>query len=144
MKINILSFFILLLVACGSDDSNQNNNQFIPNISFDTGNVINTSLPQYSALQLDGNFVVLHNYGVNGIVVSKLGTSVLAFELTDPSHVVQGCSTLTVDGTIATCSCEDNAYFIFTGGPTTGTDVGFNLKPYFVTVTGNIIRVYNN
>ncbi len=144
MKINLFILVLLVLNACSSDNSSRNDYQYIPNIIFDTGTVINTNLPQYSALLLDGNSVVLNNYGVNGIVVSKLGTSYLAFELTDPNHVLQSCSKLTVNDAIATCECDENAYFIFTGGPTSSTAVEYALKPYFVSVNGSIIRVYNN
>ncbi len=40
----------------------------------------------------------------------------MAFELTDPNHVPQPCSSLVVKGTEATCSCDDgNEYTIITG-----------------------------
>ena len=38
------------------------------------------------------------------------------FELSDPNHPIQHCSTLTVDGVIATCSCDDGNAIILLNG----------------------------
>ncbi|WP_250433289.1 hypothetical protein [Hanstruepera flava] len=143
-------FGFCLLVSCSNDDDNNNNNQnnqFIPNIVFDTGTLINTNLPQYSDLQFPNNYVTLNsNYGLNGVVVFYAGgNNYSAFELTDPNHEVRSCSTLEVEGVIATCNCsEAKSYDILTGQPQQGTTGNYGLKRYFVEVNGNIIRVYNN
>ncbi len=146
----ILSIILLvfLVMSCNkSDDDGNNNNQNIPNITFDTGNLVNTNLPQYSSLQFDGNFVILNNnYGINGVVLFHPGgDNYSAFELSDPNHSLRGCSTLSVEGIIATCDCDDgNSYEILNGIGRTGTTGNYALKRYFVEVNGNIIRVYNN
>jgi hypothetical protein len=147
----ILALILITVFAlsCQSnDDNNENlNNQYLPNILFDTGTLINTNLPQYSNLQFPNNYVTLNsNYGINGVVVFYAGGSnYSAFELTDPNHEVSNCSVLTVEGIIATCSCSDeNSYDILTGQPQQGTTGNYGLKRYFVEVNGNIIRVYNN
>ena len=151
MKRTLVAILITVLVfACKSDDDSNNenlNNQFLPNILFDTGTLINTNLPQYSDLLFPNNKVILNsNYGINGVVVFYAGGSNYnAFELTDPNHEVSNCSILTVDGIIATCSCSDeNSYDILTGQPQEGTTGNYGLKRYFVEVNGNIIRVFNN
>lgn len=147
----ILALILITVFAlsCQSDDDNNENlnNQYLPNILFDTGTLINTNLPQYSDLQFPNNKVILpSNYGINGVVVFYAGGSnYSAFELTDPNHEISNCSVLTVEGIIATCSCSDeNSYDILTGQPQEGTTGNYGLKRYFVEVNGNIIRVYNN
>ncbi|QRM88399.1 hypothetical protein FG167_03900 [Lacinutrix sp. WUR7] len=135
-----------LLFACSKNDNN-NDNEYLQNYSFDTGNLINTGLvaSPYGDLDIPGNYAVVPNYGINGIVVYYSGISYSAFELSDPNHHIQSCSTLTIEGIIASCDCEDgNSYEIVTGQPQNGTTGAYGLKPYFVEVSGNIIRVYNN
>ncbi len=134
------------MANCSSDD-NVINNPNIPNYSFDTGNLINTNLPQYNSLKFAGNSITLDNpYGYNGLVLYYAGNNQYsAFELSDPNHQITNCSKLTVEGVIATCNCDDgNSYDILTGSPASGTTGGYTLKPYFVEVNGAIIRVYNN
>ncbi len=132
------------MLACSKND-NSNDNEFLTDINFDTGTTINTSFPQYNDLLFPGNHVVLYTYGLSGIVVYYSGSSYIAFELSDPNHYYQNCSALTVDGVIATCSCDDdNSYDILTGQPNGTTTGPYGLKPYFVEVSGSIIRVYNN
>jgi len=135
----------LFLVACSKNNVN-NNNPFLPNYSFDTGNLINTNLPQFNSLLFSGNHITLGSpYGINGIVVSRFGSSYFAFELTDPNHAIQTCSKLTIEDIIATCTCDDdNSYEILSGQGQEGTTGQYLLKPYFVEVNDNIIRVYNN
>ncbi len=144
----MLVMSIVFFSSCKkNDDDNLTDNPNIPNAVFDTGSAINTSLPQYNQLQFPGNFVILNNsnYGINGIVVYFSGGDYSAFELSDPNHSLNSCSVLSVEGVIATCTCEDgNSYEILNGSPNEGTSGQYYLKRYFVEVNGNIIRVYNN
>ena len=147
----ILILLLLALVFSTSckknDDDNLTSNPNIPNAVFDTGNAINTSLPQYNQLQFPGNYVILNNsnYGINGVVLYYSGASYSAFELSDPNHSLNSCSILSVEGVIATCTCDDgNSYEIIGGTPNQGTTGQYTLKRYVVEVNGNIIRVYNN
>lgn len=147
MKIySFLIVFLIFLCACSKSDDGNNNNPYIPNFAFDTGNLINTNLPQYNHLTLPGNSLPLYDYGVNGVVLYYTGANYTAFELTDPNHQLRTCSTLTVDGIQATCNCENdtNTYEILSGLPVEGTEGEYLLKRYFVEVNGNIIRVFNN
>ncbi|MFD2543230.1 hypothetical protein ACFSSB_12930 [Lacinutrix gracilariae] len=142
LLLTVLTSFIL--IACSSSDNNYEN-EFLPSQSFDTGTTINTSFPQYNDLLYPGNHVVLYGYGLSGIVVYYSGSSYVAFELSDPNHYYQSCSSLTVNGVLATCGCEDeNTYDILTGQPNGSTTGSYGLTPYFVEVNGSIIRVYNN
>ena len=152
MRMKRLLFMVItvvLVLSCSSDDDNNNNqnNQFIPNIVFDTGTLINTNLPQYSDLQFPNNHYVLpSDYGLNGVVVYYAGgNNYSAFELTDPNHEIRNCSNLTVEGILATCNCDEaKTYDILSGQPQQGTTGNFGLKRYFVEVNGDIIRVWNN
>ncbi|RLJ65528.1 hypothetical protein CLV86_1104 [Lacinutrix venerupis] len=141
----LLLVFGVLLNSCNKDDdNNQNTNPYIPNAVFDTGNLINTSLPQYNQMQFPGNHIVLNsNYGIKGVVVYFSGSAYSAFELSDPNHAISSCSNLTVDGIIATCGCEDeNAYEILNGTKQDGGQ--YAMVRYQVEVIGDVIRVYNN
>jgi len=135
-----------LVTSCQKNDDGDNNNNFIPDINFDTFDSINTTLPQYNDLQFPGGSIVINGFGYNGIVIYNTGNTYYAFEITDPNHVPSGCSILNVEGTIATCNCEDgNSYSIAGGGvPFDGTTGQYSLKPYFVETNGNVIRVYSN
>ena len=141
----LVSFFIIS--ACSKSDDSNNNNAFLPNIAFDTGNLINTNFPQYNNLLFAGNYIVLNKpYGINGTVLFYAGgTNYSAFELSDPNHRLSTCSSLTVNGIIASCDCDDdNAYDILIGLGQEGTTGQYALKRYFVEVNDNIIRVFNN
>ncbi len=132
------------MANCSTNDTYEDN-PYIPDYSFDTGTLINTSLPKYNALNFPGNYIILDNYGVNGVVLYYIGSSMYtAFELTDPNHAVTSCSKLEIDGIIASCDCDDNTYNIINGYPSTDTEGEYTLKPYFVKVTGTTIRVYND
>jgi len=149
LKATILAILIgLSLSSCRTDDdNNQNNNPNIPNIVFDTGNLINTSLPQYNQMQFPGNFITLNStYGNKGVVLYYAGNNnYSAFELTDPNHPSSSCSNLTVNGIVATCNCADeNAYEIINGTQQEGTTGQYTLVRYFVEVNGSVIRVFNN
>jgi len=143
-KLLIIAVISLFIASCSKSD-NDVNNQFLPNQSFDTSTTINTSFPQYNSLQFPGNHAIVNGFGLNGIVVYNSGSSYRAFELSDPNHNLQSCSRLNVEGVIATCGCDDaNSYDILTGQAQEGTSGPYTLKPYFVEVSGNIIRVFNN
>ena len=151
MKLKTIVLFLftgLLFNSCSKkDDDNQNNNPNIPNAVFDTGNLINTSLPQYNQMQFPGNYITLNsNYGIKGVVLYYAGNNnYSAFELSDPNHPISSCSNLTVNGIVATCNCADeNAYEILNGTRQEGTTGQYTLVRYFVEVNGSVIRIFNN
>ena len=144
MKPILYSIALFFLLSCSKNDIIRN--PYLPNYNFNSGNFINTQLPQYTLLQVPGNYVILDNYGINGIIIFYAGGTIYnAFELSDPNHPVSNCSRLTVDGIIASCSCDDgNSYDILTGNMAEGTTGQYPLLRYNVEVAGSIIRVYNN
>ena len=146
MKLFLYIICIVSLVSC-SAKNDIIENPYLPNYNFDTGNLINTSLPQFSELNFPGNFVELESpYGINGVVLYYAGgTNYNAFEITDPNHQINNCSKLSVEGIIATCDCDDgNSYDILNGIQREGTTGPYTLTRYRVEVSGSIIRVFNN
>ncbi|MBT8394166.1 MAG: hypothetical protein KJN66_04860, partial [Bacteroidia bacterium] len=121
-KLALLFLSLLFTASCSKNDVN-NKNPFLPNYSFDTGDLINTALPLYSTLNNAGShFTIGNNYGINGVVIYYSGTNYSAFELSDPNHTLQTCSILSIQGVVATCSCDDgNSYDILVGLPREGT-----------------------
>lgn len=140
-----LILFVLLASCSGNNDIIPN--PYLPNYQFDTGDLINTNLPQFNDLQFPGTSKILNSpYGINGVVVYYAGANnYSAFEITDPNHAITNCSSLSVEGIIATCICDDgNSYDILNGQRREGTTGPYTLKRYFVEKVGSIIRVYNN
>jgi nitrite reductase/ring-hydroxylating ferredoxin subunit len=130
-----------LLWSCSGDDEIRNN-PYLPDLNFSVR--FDLSLPEYNNLNFPGNEQTTYNYGINGIVIYNLNNDqYMAYELTDPNHVMQDCSVLTVDGTEASCSCDDgNKYTIITGQQTAGEGQYF-LKPYRVVRSGDVLEVSN-
>jgi hypothetical protein len=142
MKKLLLVIAGFALLSCEGDD-NSRRNPFLIDISFQT--TLNTDLPQYSSLNFTGNSVVVRNQGIRGFVIYNFGNGQYsAFELSDPNHAPNSCSTMNVEGITATCPCTDdnNSYAIISGQPTTGGGL-YGMKPYRVSRSGNIIVVSN-
>lgn len=140
-KAALLSILCILFSCSKSDDAGRN--PFLIDVGFQA--TINTNLPLYSNLNFPGNFVVVPNIGIRGVVVYNLGNSQLfAYELSDPNHPSTPCSTLTIQGITASCPCTDdiNEYSIITGQPTSGGGI-YGLKAYRASRNGNIITISN-
>lgn len=136
-----LFLLIFTFLGCSSDDDLRRN-PYLPHLNFSVN--FDLSLPEYNQLNFPGNKFVTRNYGINGIVIFNLNNDqYMAFELTDPNHVPQPCSSLSVEGTEAVCSCGDgNKYTIITGQQIAG-EGEYSLKPYRVERVGNVLRVSN-
>lgn len=140
-RILSIIFLVPLLLSCSGDDQIRNN-PYLPDLKFSIR--LDLSLPEYNKLKFPGNHFITYNYGINGIVIFNLNNDqYMAFELTDPNHVPQECSLLTVTGTEAICSCNDgNKYTIVTGQQIAG-DGQYLLKPYRVIRRGDVLEVSN-
>ncbi len=140
-RISLFTLLISLLLSCSGDDEIRNN-PYLPDLKFSIR--LDLSLPEYNQLNFPGNHFVTYNYGVNGIVIFNLNNDqYMAFELTDPNHVPQDCSLLTVKETEAICSCNDgNKYTIVTGQQIAG-EGQYLLKPYRVIRRGDVLEVSN-
>lgn len=144
--INFMKFKKLLLVltigilaACSKSDEVRYNNPYLADIN--VALQLDLSLPEYNDLQFPGSKWVTYNYGIKGISVYCLNPDTyIAFELTDPNHVPQNCSRLQLNGTEASCSCDDNKYNIITGQSVQG-QTEFTLKPYRAVKVGNALEI---
>jgi nitrite reductase/ring-hydroxylating ferredoxin subunit len=136
MKKYLLILLASLLWNCDSDSPN-NNNAFIPNYSFST--VIDLSLPTYNSLTFTGNGKIIQG-GARGVIVFNTGSGFTAFDAACPNQALSACSTMTVSGINAICSCDNAKYSLFTGQ---SPGQQYPMKPYRVEVNGTIIRVYN-
>ncbi|MFZ0488730.1 MAG: hypothetical protein WBV11_01675 [Salegentibacter sp.] len=142
MKKYLFMLLIAVLFAgCSANDENRINN---PNlIDLNIRYQINLDLPEYNNLLYPGNSYVTHSQGIKGIVVYNINNSqYTAYELSDPNHPPSDCSTMTVHGITATCSCEGNEYNIVTGEQTKGTGE-YTMKAYRIERRGNILEIYN-
>ena len=141
-KIVAFASLAIFLFSCSGNDDNFRNNPNLPNLNFSAR--LNLSLPEYNQLQFAGNSYATYNYGVKGIVIYNInGSQFTAFELSDPNHPASDCSGMTVNGVIATCSCEGNSYNIITGEPATQGDLQYTMKPYRIQRSANILEVWN-
>lgn len=144
-KVLVLVFTMLLFVSCKEDDVSQNGcvSNLLPNYGFDTGSEINMSFPLYGGLQFAGNSIYINNYGVKGIYLYNTGSSIVAFEASDPAHGPSSCSRMSISGIEVTCECGDgNSYELLTGQQTEGA-TGNCLRAYRTERNGTIVRVYN-
>ena len=144
-----MKYIIILLVAvmgisCSSDDrQNSCVSRLLPNYAFDTGNAINLNLPQYSNLQFAGNTAYVSGFGVKGIYLYNTGSSIVAYEASDPSIAPSSCSKMELTGIELSSTCGNgNKYLLLTGQQVEG-EGGYCLRAYRVDVIGSVIRVYN-
>jgi hypothetical protein len=141
MRLCTCILLIFTCLGCSGDDELRQN-PYLPNLNFSLQ--LDLSLPEYNQLNFPGNKFVTRNYGLNGIVIYNFNNDqYMAFELTDPNHVPQACSQLSVTGTEAKCSCGDgNVYTIITGQQIAGSGE-YSLKPYRVEKRGGVLRISN-
>ncbi len=141
-KICSLLMLLLVISSCSPNANDRIDNPNLINVSFRL--VINLNLPEYNSLNFPGNHYTTYNTGINGVVVYNINnTQFTAFELSDPNHPLSECSSLSVEGVIATCDCNDgNSYNILTG-ELSGGNGQYTMKPYRITKNGSVLEVYN-
>ena len=143
MRYLIISLFFLLAVSCSSDDTKNYNNPYL--IPTTVNLQLNLNLPQYNLLKYPGNSVTIYHQGIKGIVVYCVNTDLyIAHELSDPNHLPNDCSTMAIEGAIASCPCpdDDNSYDLITGQHTSAEEK-YPMLQYRAKREGNSIRVYN-
>ena len=140
-KIFLYLLLSLPFLGCSGDDEIRQN-PYLQDISFTARFDLN--LPEYNSLNFPGNHFVTTKYGIKGIVIYNLNNSLyLAFELSDPNHIPQNCSFLSVNSHKASCNCDDgNVYDIITGQLIAG-EGQYSLKPYRAILRGSILEVSN-
>ena len=136
---------MLLLFSCSSDRTNRN--PFLQEIGFRFD--ANLNLPLYSPLTNTGSAILVTSEGIGtrGVFIVNTGFDQFrAFEASCPNHAPNNCSTMILDGQVATCSCEDYQYSLFTGQQLNRPDDGnryYDMLEYRATFGGNIVSVSN-
>lgn len=144
MKSNLIAvIFCLVLIGCNKDDSPNDNN---PNLLSPLISVnLNLNLPQYNPLKFPGNSLVLNSEGIRGVVIYNVNNDLYtAFELSDPNHIPNGCSKMTVNGIVVACPCttDTNSYDIVTGQHQSNESL-FPLQQYMAVRNGDNIQISN-
>jgi nitrite reductase/ring-hydroxylating ferredoxin subunit len=146
----IFAFLLLILLfACDTDTSDRN--PYLQELGFRFD--INTNLPLYSALTNEGSAIYIGNSqaGTRGIFVIKTLSAFAgyrAFEASCPNHTPNNCSTMTLDTTrnSVTCECDDYNYTLFTGQLVTKLEEDqkfYNMLEYRVSAGNGVISVTN-
>jgi len=85
--------------------------------------------------------------GTRGVFIINAGFNQFrAFEASCPNHAPNSCSTMTLDGQVATCACEDYQYSLFTGQQLSRPEDGnryYDMLEYRATFNGNIVTISN-
>lgn len=138
--------FLIILVSClaGCSSDERIDNPFLPNVAVNF--TANLNLPQFSNLEFPGSTVVVQTdgIGIKGIIIHNVNGSLFtAFELSDPNHSPNECSSQSVEGIVASCNCLDgNSYDIITGQPQS-SELPYGLKPYRAELQGSSIFISN-
>lgn len=139
--------FILIVFLLSCDKQQTNRNPFLQEIGFAFD--LNLNLPLYSPLTNIGSSVYVGNQqvGTKGVFVTNTGFDVFrAFEASCPNHAPNDCSTMTMSGQVATCSCEDYEYSLFTGQMLNRPDDGrryYDMLEYRASFSGNTVIISN-
>lgn len=105
--------------------------------------VINTSLPAYTALQIDGGYQQISNVVLRGIIVYRVNaTTFRAFEQTCSFQPNNTCATVEPFPFYMQDACCGSV-FDYEGNPTGGM-ARFPLGQYEVRVSGSTITITDN
>lgn len=134
----------ICLSGCGTDDSNRinTNNPYLntPLVNLS----LNLNLPQYNLLKYPGNYLVLSNQGLKGVVVYNVNNSLYtAFDLADPNHTPSSCSMMTLQGVIAQCACNDNNSYDIVTGQHQNDPQTYPMLAYRITRSGDNLNITN-
>lgn len=138
---------ILMVVFLSCDKQQTNRNPFLQEIRFAFD--LNLNLPLYSPLTNVGSSVYIGNQqaGIKGVFVTNVGFDVFrAFEASCPNLVPSDCSTMTMNGQVATCPCNENEFSLVTGQLLNRPDDEqryYDMLEYRVTVSGNTVIISN-
>ncbi|MFX0556356.1 Rieske (2Fe-2S) protein [Maribacter sp. CXY002] len=145
MKPILTLIFLMFITSCEKNSTNRNPYLQEINFRFDA----NLNLPLYSPLTNTGSTVLITTDGIGtkGIFIINSGfNQYRAFEASCPNHAANNCSTMTLNGQIATCSCEGYEYSLFTGQQLNRPDDGnryYDMLEYRATFSGSTVVVTN-
>ena len=128
---------------CGKEPLQRN--PYLVDIRFQRD--LNLSLPLYNGLNYVGGSMLIPDLGINGVIIFNLNnSSYLAWEATCPNHAPKNCSSLSIEGVLAVCSCEEFRYSLATGqilNPDENLNPPQNLLFYQVQNLNGTLRVFN-
>ena len=138
---------ILLLTIISCEKERTNRNPYLQEIGFQFE--LNLNLPLYIPLTNSGSSIYVGNgqVGTRGAFVTNTGFDVYrVFEASCPNHAANECSTMSLNGIVATCSCEDFEYSTITGqllnNPNDGTQY-YDMLEYRASSSGNVVIISN-
>ncbi len=137
--------FILIILSCDNDRGIRNPNLQDLGFRFE----LNLNLPLYIPLTNPGSSVYVGANGVGnrGVFVINTGFDLFrAFEASCPNHPPNDCSTMTADGQIVVCACEDFEYFLINGLQKSPPDDGqryYNMLEYRAVFNGGVVTISN-
>ena len=141
----ILSVVLLVFMACSVNSTNRN--PYLQEVGFRFD--INLNLPLYTNLNNTGNpvYIGTEGAGIRGVFVINSGFGVFrAFEASCPNQVPTSCSTMTFEGTVAQCPCDNLEYSLFTGQLLNRPDDGnryYDMLEYRADASGNLVIISN-
>lgn len=141
----IYILILLIITACSNDGTNRNPYLQEINFRFEA----NLNLPEYIPLTNTGSTIYIPSatVGTRGAFVINTGFDQFrAFEASCPNHAPNDCSTMSFKGQVATCSCEDYEYSLFTGQLLNRPDDGkryYDMLEYRTSFGGNIVVISN-
>lgn len=144
MKNTLIKALICLLIVSCSKNKVNSNCGYLVNAGVDY--TINLSLPEFSNLQFNSNSVYIPNQGNGGLIVTKTGLGLFAWDAADPNHAYSECSRMSIVGGInAKCNCEDeNEYSLVTGQSLNDSTLPCGLKQYRVEeINSNVYYISN-
>lgn len=139
---------LLLIFLLSCDKERTNRNPFLQELGFRFD--INLNLPLYNPLTNPGSSVFIGNaqVGTRGAFVSNSGFDVFrVFEASCPNHAPNECSTMTLNGTVVSCSCEDYEYSTITGQMLNAPDDGrryYDMLEYRASYNGSNLIIISN
>jgi nitrite reductase/ring-hydroxylating ferredoxin subunit len=138
---------VLLSIFCACESERTNRNPFLQEVGFRFE--VNLNLPLYSPLTNTGTAILIRQDGVGtrGVFVINTGfNQYRAFEASCPNHAPNNCSTMDFIGQVATCTCEDYAYSLFTGQQLNRPDDGnryYDMLEYRANFSGTSVNISN-
>lgn len=137
---------LLLLLSCDKNPTNRN--PYLQELGFRFD--LNLNLPLYSPLTNPGTTVFIGNaqVGTRGAFVSNAGIDIFrVFEASCPNHAPNDCSTMTLNSTSVTCSCDDYEYSTITGQMLNRPEDGkryYDMLEYRASYNGSDLIVISN
>nr|WP_294936167.1 hypothetical protein [uncultured Flavobacterium sp.] len=136
----LLIIATILFISCNKDEGLNYNNPNLPN--YPVNLQIDRNLPAYDNLNYPSNAVYVSSgtAGIRGVIIFNTGSGYNAFDAACPNQALSSCSTMTIDGIYAVCSCDDKEYSLFTG---LASGAQYPMKQYRVSVNGSVLYITN-